>query len=336
MLPQATADHYREQQRLTVTTLAATRRAWSAMGDDFDASWRRVGGRLLTVAEAAQLASVQQGVDYLPRVLAETNQADDPVGEVRVGTLVGESADGRTLEGLLYGAVTESKRAVAGSAAPSEALARGGRWLEMAVASMVADAARDAVGLGIAARPQIGGYVRMLNLPSCSRCAVLAGKWFRYNAGFPRHPRCDCRHIPSSEDRAGDFRTDPRKAVESGQVRGLSAADRRAIEDGADVAQVINAQRGMRTVRMAQRDLKVTLEGTTRRGRAGRQLIAEGARLQGVAAETVTRRGREGLVLREVTRQRVRIPRLRPETIYAEAKDRDDAIRLLRRFGYIT
>src|SRR5690606_32784856 len=42
-----------------------------------------------------------------------------------------------------------------------------------------------------------GGYTRMLNPPSCSRCAILAGRWFRWNDGFQRHPQCDCVHIPS-------------------------------------------------------------------------------------------------------------------------------------------
>src|SRR5690606_23965723 len=33
-------------------------------------------------------------------------------------------------------------------------------------------------------------YVRMLTPPSCSRCTVLAGRWYRKNAGFARHPGC--------------------------------------------------------------------------------------------------------------------------------------------------
>lgn len=319
MIPQSTAEHYRQQQRLAVATVAAMRRAWSGMTRDFDGSWTSVGPRLVTVAVSAQLGAARQGAAYLPRVLEETDQPDDPAGAVNVAALVGTTADGRSLDGLLYGAVTTSKTASSGAVAPADALAVGGRWLDMVAASLVADAARDAVGVGIAARPQITGYVRMLNTPSCARCVVLAGKWFKWNQGFLRHPRCDCRHIPASENRAGDFRTDPRAAIETGRVNGLSRADRQAIEDGADVGQVINARRGMRDVRMAQRDLKITTEGTTTRGVAGRALADQ------------------GLVRLDGSRYRsARTPRLRPESIYALAEDRDDAIRLLKRFGYLS
>lgn len=35
------------------------------------------------------------------------------------------------------------------------------------------------------------GYVRMLTPPSsCDRCVILAGRWYRWNQGFERHPMC--------------------------------------------------------------------------------------------------------------------------------------------------
>lgn len=300
VFPQATLDHYRDQQRLTVATLASARRLWRRMGGDFDQSWRTVGRDLLILTEAAQLGAIRQGIDYLPAVLGETGQVDDPAGDVIPQALAGEAPDGRTLEGLLYGAVTEAKTAAA-TVPAGQALTRGGLWLDMALQTLVADAARTAVGVGIAARPQITGYVRMLNTPSCARCVVLAGKWFQWNTGFLRHPRCDCRHIPSSEDRAGDYRTDPRAAVEAGQVRGLSGADRQAISDGADVGQVVNASRGMVTADPQGRRVKATTEG------AKAQRARTGSRV-----------------------------RLRPDAIYREAANRADAIRMLKQFGYLT
>ena len=36
----------------------------------------------------------------------------------------------------------------------------------------------------------VGGYVRMVQAGACSRCVVLAGKWYRKNQGFQRHPGC--------------------------------------------------------------------------------------------------------------------------------------------------
>lgn len=71
----------------------------------------------------------------------------------------------------------------------------------------------------------------------------MAGKWFRSNEGFLRHPRCDCRHIPAAEDHPGDIATDSQALFDSGQVRGLSETEKQAIQDGADPAQVVNAQR---------------------------------------------------------------------------------------------
>lgn len=302
MLPRSTSEHYRSQQRLTVATLAATRRRWARMGEDYDTSWRSVGPDLVTLVSAAQVGAARAGRDYLPRVLAETGQDDDPQGTVSTARIAGRAADGRDLDGLLYGAVTEAKTAtLAGAPDP---LAVGGRWLDMAVQSAVADAARQAVGVGIAARPRVGGYVRMLNTPSCSRCAVLAGKWFRWNQGFARHPRCDCRHIPASEDMAGDFRTNPDQAAREGHVTGLTATDRRALADGADLAQVVNAKRGQ-----AGLGGLTTTEGATRRGLAGQRLGAG--------------RGK-------------RAARMTPEGIYRQAgDDRDEAVRLLFRHGYL-
>jgi hypothetical protein len=73
---------------------------------------------------------------------------------------------------------------------------------------------------------------------------ILAGKWFRWNTGFRRHPRCDCIHIPSAENMAGDFRTDPyeyfhslSKSEQDG-VFGKSGAQ--AIRDGADIYKTVN------------------------------------------------------------------------------------------------
>jgi hypothetical protein len=146
-------------------------------------------------------------------------------------------------------------------------------------------------------RPAAGGYVRMLNPPSCPRCAVLAGKWFGWNAGFKRHPECDCRHIPSRENLADDLRTDPQLAFKNGQIRGLTQAETKALTEGADIGQVVNARR---SIYMDDAGHRLTRESTTRRG--------------------IFRGG----------------PRPTPEQIYRSAgKDREKAVELLQRFRYI-
>lgn len=265
MLPLAVSEHYRAQQRLIVATLGLTRREWSKMGADFDASWASVGPRVTLLTASAQLGAARSGSAYVPAALAELGQSVDPVAEVNPSGFAGAASDGRPLDSLLYGGVTTAKEA-ARTLPPSDALAAGGRWLDMAVHTMVADAARGAAGVGIAARPKVG-WVRMVNPPCCGRCAVLAGKFFRYNQGFQRHPRCDCTHVPTTQTNVGNLTDDP----PLDQIKGLSTHERQAISDGADLNQVVNARRGASGM--------TTTEGTTKRGLARQRLGAGRRRL---------------------------------------------------------
>jgi hypothetical protein len=83
----------------------------------------------------------------------------------------------------------------------------------------------------------------------------------------------------------------------NGDIRHMSQADIKAVKDGADLNQVVNAHRGMSVAG----GRKVTRESTTKRG---------------------VMRGRPG-------------QRLMPEQIYKEAKTRDEAIELLRANRFI-
>lgn len=132
-----------------------------------------------------------------------------------------------------------------GEAVASVEEAGGEDWrFDRLVASLVADAGRAAESVAITARPGVG-WVRYLRPPSCSRCAVLAGRFYRWSDGFRRHPGCDCVHLASTEAAAEGLVTDPVELVEQGLVSGLSKADRRAILDGADVSQVVNTRTAM-------------------------------------------------------------------------------------------
>lgn len=195
--------------------------------------------------------------------------------------------------------------------AARQALAETQRWIEMAAASVVIDTARAAESAATTAHPEVGGWVRMLNLPSCSRCVVLAGRWYRWNDGFDRHPLCDCRHIPANESIAGDLTVSPdayfASLTTADQDKTFTQAGAQAIRDGADINQVVNARRGMSVAQVGGRDVVVSTEGTTRRGLASR-----------------TRTGRN------------MSQRLMPESIYDIAgDDRGEAVRLLRLAGFI-
>jgi hypothetical protein len=123
--------------------------------------------------------------------------------------------------------------------------------LDMIVRTQVADAGRVADQVATTARTRATGYVRMLVGRSCSRCAVLAGRNYGWNAGFDRHPRCDCIHVPARENTANDLRTNPKRYFGSlsaaEQDRQFTKAGAEAIRAGADVAQVVNARSGLYT-----------------------------------------------------------------------------------------
>lgn len=326
MVPESSVDHYRRQQHLTAAVLIAARREWARLGtgQDFDIVWRQAGTRIVLLVEAAQRAAAVDATAYIGRALDELGLTDDLAAQVAPSAFAGVASDGRPLETLLYEPVIRAKQTVAAGQAPDAALLTGRHLLDMLIETQVADAGRAASSVAIAGRPSVGGFVRMLQLPSCARCVVLAGKFFKWNEGFRRHPRCDCRHIPVQHEtwaQAEGLVSDPLRSIRSGQVTGLSAAERRAIlDDGADAGQVINAQRGMYTATAYGRRLKSTTEGTTSRAVAGRTL---GATRQAAPADGDRYR-------------RARTPRLRPEEIYRLAgDDRTEAIRLLTRFGYL-
>jgi len=309
-LPPSAAEYGREQRREIVQAVAAVRRTWRRMGQDFDVSWPRIAPRLLEVTDLAQSRVAAGALDFIPDVLEDTGQsrAATAVARPNARGLVGVAGDGRPVDSLLYGAVAHAKTRVAGGASTAQALRSGGKWLSLATGTLLSDTGRQAESLGMGVRP-VSGYVRMLNPPSCSRCVVLAGRWYRKSAGFQRHPGCDCRHIPASESVGGDLTVSPAdyfdslSAAEQDATFGKAGAE--AIRSGADIGQVVNARRGIQVAQVGGRRVLTTTEATTRRGRASRAAA-----------------GRRGA-------------RLMPETIARVATDRDDYLRLLRANGYL-
>jgi hypothetical protein len=318
VLPESASSHYLAQQRLIVATLALTRHEWAQMGDDFDASWQTIGPRLVLLTASAQVGAARDGAAYVPAALEEQGHDITPVGSVIPEALAGIAADGRPLDSLLYGAVVRARETDASSLA--QRLATGGAWLDTIVHTTIADTARQAASVAITARPRTG-WIRMVNPPCCARCAVLAGKLFKWKQGFQRHPRCDCRHIPYAE--SDPF--DPGIRIGPEDVKDLSAVQRRAIADGADMNMVINASRG--------RSGLYTTEGTTRGGWAS-HVKRELFRQRGdVAKETATPAGQRGYIKKYVVRRTG--PRPTPEAIYRFADSREEAIKLLAANGYI-
>jgi len=341
VLPAEASSYWRDQARVTAALLAVLRRLWRRMDGDFDQSWASISSPALVAVLQAQQTVASRSVEFVPRVLDELNIDVAPDGVPDPEAFVGLAGDGRPVESLLVGAKVATKRAIAGGATETAALDSGGRWLELAVQTLMSDTGRAVESTGMAAHRGVG-YVRMLNPPSCSRCVVLAGKFYRYNTGFRRHPGCDCRHIPSKESMAGDLTVDADRyfanlsATE--QDRLFTKVGAQAIRDGADITQVVNVRRGMSTA-------QVNVAGWIPKGRLtttqvyGQQIetTMEGITRRGVAYAAMSRAGyaQRQTDVRGQRYFQARAPRLMPEGIYRIAENREDALRLLRLYGYL-
>lgn len=248
--PQATEALYSTLQRYQLLLLFGARRLWRSMTPEFDASWSRIAPSLVALTSGAQLASARAGVQYVPAVLEETGQPDEPLAEIRPRAFSGAASDGRSLDGLLSGSVVAAKRAVARGVDGGDALAYGQRWLEQALQSAVSDAARDATAVSIAVRKGIG-WVRVVNPPCCSRCAVLSGRFYRWNEPLLRHPGCDCSNQPATESNANQFIVNPTDLAQRGLINDLTADQRARLDDGHDLVKVLNESRDAWRERLA-------------------------------------------------------------------------------------
>lgn len=301
-IPEAAQEHYKRMQALQALAVTAARRAWSNVDPDFiSESWREGVRQLEPVVAAVQVRAAEAGASYGALALAEQGSWRAPGAFVDPEAFGGYAADGRSLSGLLSTPAYSTKTFIGNGAATTQALQMGRSSLDGLMRTVVADAGRQAAGVDVASRPNTG-YVRMLNPPSCARCLVLAGRFYKWNTGFQRHKACDCIHVPSTAGSTKGARDeglvdDPKaywdslSIAEQNKAAGFSNAQ--AIRDGADMNRVVNSARG--------RSGLTTTEGTGRKGFAAN----------------------------------VRGQRLTPEGIYAQAGTRDEALRLLERHGYV-
>jgi hypothetical protein len=288
------AQHAERQVILARRTATELGRLWRLIDPRRIAgSWGALLPSALVVLGTSQATAAAGAGTYVDDALEAQGAAVAAEGRVAAEMFAGIASDGRPLATLLLEPMIASLELIGKGAAPARALASGRFQLDMITRTQVADAGRVAVGAAITARPDVGGYVRMIVGKTCSRCLILAGRRYRWNSGFRRHPRCDCRHVPYAENVPSDISTDPRAYFDSlsrdEQDEAFGKAGAEAIRQGADMARVVNARRGIYTA-------------------GGRTFTTEMA-------------GRR--------------PRMMPEQILRDAKDREDAIRLLRLHGYL-
>lgn len=176
-----------QQQTLARTAANVAAEAWADIDPtDIARSWSTLMARPYGATVGAQLLAAQGADDYVDTVLAAEGEDFAASGRVVPRSFAGIASDGRNLESLLYNPAVQSLQAIRAGATVEDALNLGRTSLDMMVRTQVMDAGRGAVGTAVASRGC--GYTRQLTPPSCSRCAVLAGRWYRWNAGFARHP----------------------------------------------------------------------------------------------------------------------------------------------------
>lgn len=264
----------------------------------------------LTVADAAQA--------YIAAQMAAQGGSAVAEAALVAAAFAGIAPDGGPLETLLFLPAIGVRRRLAAGFTAEEAMLGGLADMAMYASTSIADAARSADQVSMAANRSCVAYVRVVQLPACARCIVLSGQMYRYSEGFLRHPRCDCQTLPLREREWPGVPT-PQQLFDrmpiAEQRRVFTVAGAEAIRAGANVGQVVNARRGM-----SRPGGPTTTEGITRRSLYGARMRRAGggfARYPGQRYSQST------------------TPRLTPEAIFRQAPGRDEQLDLLRRYGYI-
>ncbi|MDU0478382.1 hypothetical protein QVA66_03905 [Staphylococcus chromogenes] len=235
--------------------------------------------RVVTEAQLENAALVDQTFDMA--LLAQGWQ-DTPIGLIVPEEFAGVMPDGNSLDLIPQAVANRVKERLATGSEPLRAWQAGGELLATIVQTALSDSSRMAKAVAGLARPRTL-YVRMLRPPSCSRCAVLAGKRGHWAKPFLRHPGCDCTQVPvpkNSTDRftgpAFDSKAffDSLPATEQRRIFGKAGAE--AISEGADVSAVVNSASGM----SASGD-GFTTAGATNRGRAMRYYLGRDGSMRG-------------------------------------------------------
>ena len=331
-------EHYADRRRLIEAADRAAGGAWGRVDpDDILRSWLALLPEMLVAVSGAQLAAASSADEYVTEVLESQDIDATAAGAVAPRFFAGVASDGRPLATLLANPAVVALSAIQDGADVARALAAGRANLDMIVRTQLADAGRAADQVALVARPAATAYVRVAVGKTCARCLILAGRTYGWSAGFDRHPRDDCIHLPTDIARAGRLTQDPddiyaRMNPAERTRAGFTAADQKAIADGADMNQVVNAHRGLYTTVVGGQKIRATREGTSVRGTfGGFEIDPDTGRLRVRAGSELERRRSGSRSIRAA-----KAPRLTPEQIYRIAgDDRDEAVRLLRRNGYL-
>lgn len=325
------AELWQQRQRLvTDATAAAVVRAWARVRtSDVQRTFEAVLPELIASVTAGQLAAATGAQQYVAAVVIADGLTPAPVASVDPRRFAGVTSDGRTTVGLLTQPLIRTLYLRTRGADDTTALAGGRESLRTLVRTEVYDTGRDAVSVAMGLEERVTGYTRQVTLPACGRCILLAGKFYRRNAGFDRHPACDCTHAIATQVIApGEVDQDPRRLFDGmtteQQDRAFGQVNAEVIRRGGDIGQVVNARRGMATA-----GSNWTTEGATSRSAYGRSRGATQGRL--VQQDRVRESSQ-----REQAGKRLAAPRPSPGALLRFAGDDPEQFaRALSRAGYL-
>lgn len=326
-------------QRIAEAAAASAVATWrQADVRTLDDSWETLSPQIERSAVTAQVAAVAGSSRFVGRLAALDGVRDatplEPAG------LVGVDGSGRSLRGLLHGAVTTTKEQIGAGVGTFRAFESGAAYLAAMLQTAVMDVARQGdMAAGVARKYDY--YVRVVQPGACSRCLVLAGAIGM--SDFQRHPACKCSVQPMTREAYAEF--NPFAGQSDDDLRRSLGRDGfEAYEAGGDIGQIVSARRGAlvdstrpangpvpRRAVLRQETVGVgrdgqpirvftTYEGVSVRGSFGRNEV-------NLYATGTERTGR----YRQVTRRR-----LMPESIFQIASDPSEARVLLIDAGYIS
>lgn len=274
MIARASRDHQRARQALSLATARAVIRLWRSRVDPRAPrrSWlRALAGAVAIVARSQREAVGMTGrwLDLMVPDALRTRQ-DGRVPPIVPDSFVGRTAGGDDLADILALPGYTAQAAVDSGRTPGEAMARGEQQLQRLARTIVSDTGRAADMAAMAGDRRIRGYVRVVELPACARCIILAGRFYSsFTEPFLRHPQCDCTMQPVY---VGQDRVEPpdpyaifNSLSRAEQDRLFGARGAQTIRDGGDIFRVVNARRGMSPSPARRRT------GTSRRRRRGPQ-----------------------------------------------------------------
>lgn len=311
-LPRSTADHYLHSADLGLAAASDAQQAWGKVNPDFvKESWADLSPQAMSSVQAARVEISLASIDTVTDTLDELGIDPAPATvQVDVRGLVATSSAGTLIEDVLDAAPIRTLSLVKDGTSIVDAMASTRKWIGQTAYDLVQEASGDASIVDTASRRQVTGYVRMLTPPSCARCAILAGRWYRWNDGFDRHPHCDCVHIPAAEYVAGDIRVDPKAYFDSldkwdWDDLHLNTRDRAAIEAGANPITVINTrQRGSPIGKRRNSKKRLTID----------EIYDQAGDNRDLALELLQRQGY------------LRMPQLGPRATFTEAATRRDLL----------